>query len=179
MKNMKSILEITALLPILLSASLSVKHSPAQSATPPLWPDAKDSRIQIAQSQSLASSCDAAFDQMLTSLTEGRSLSVASQFTRETSENYSDYPEGRSLLHTIAIQGTASASIMNSPQFLLNISESFFAGCSTAGAITIVNLNSVASVETIGLVDGQPTFFECAQGIITSRIPWGYHDCSP
>ncbi len=179
MKSTKAIAEITVSLSILLSASLSIKPLSAQGAVSSPWSNLADSQIRTTQSQSSTSECDAAFNQMLTSLTEGRQLSIASQFSRETSENYSDYPEGRSLLHTVAIQGSASDSVMNSPQLLLNISESFLNGCSTAGAITVVNLNSVAGVETVGLVDGRPTFFECTQGIVTTRIPWGYHDCSP
>lgn len=180
MKSIKAVLAITKPFSVLLFASLNANLASAQNSTFSLRAYPTDSQIKIAQTQPTSPSCEAEFAQMLTSLTDERQLSISSRFTRVTSENYTGYPVGRSVLHTIAIQGSASASIMNSPQFLLSTIGSFFEECSTAGAITIIDLDSrLASAETIGLVDGQPAFFECAQGIVTTQIPWGYHDCSP
>ncbi|MEO0768395.1 MAG: hypothetical protein AAFY72_03025 [Cyanobacteria bacterium J06649_4] len=160
MKSTKAALGITGSLSTLLSVFLSVDSFSVQA-------------------QATIPNCTAAVNQMQTSLIEGRQLSIPNQFTRVSSDVYVDYPAGRSVLYTLFISGAASSSIMNSPQLLISVTESFLSECDTAGAVSIVDLDSIAGVETIGLVDGQPTFFECTEGIQATRIPWGYHDCSP
>ena len=131
--------------------------------------------------QASTSGCDVAIAQLRSSLTDGRQLSIPYQDTKEA---YGEYPEGRSVIYSLGIQGAAGSSVLNSPQLLLSLGEAFLNNCSTAGAVSIGYYASSIG-ETIGIVNGRVALFECAEnigirprGARTREIPWGYHYCS-
>ncbi len=160
-----------------ISAQTTVSPAPALSQQPQST-TANSSQPSIKQGSE--SDCDEALNQLKRGLTEGRQLSVPYQVEQEA---FGDYPEGRPIIYTVAMQGPATASVFNSPQLLLNLSKSFIEKCDSAAAVKIGRYQT-GQHAIFGLVEGQVTLFGCAENLgfeLGARgeqaIPWGYDFC--
>lgn len=125
--------------------------------------------------------CNTALAQLKQDLVDGRQLSIPYQTELEA---YGDHPEGRSVIHAIAMEGAATFSVLNSPQLLASLSASFLQNCSSASAVQFALYQS-GERRIVGLVGNQIINFQCAGEAYRStqsgpgrRPPWGYYQCS-
>lgn len=79
--------------------------------------------------------CTAAIANAQKRIETGRSVEVIVR-SSEISQEYPDHPADRLYQYKLLLQGNASESIMNSPQFMKLIAEPIINNCNTVGLVT-------------------------------------------
>ena len=159
-----------------VSSHLSILSISTRSA----WIDASTKQLSIPRSSDRA--CDAALAQLKQRLIADRQLRVPAQWEGEV---YGNSPEGRPIVYSVAVEGPAAASVLNSPQLLQEISTAFINECDLAAAVSI-GLYRAGGGDIFGIVEGQVKRFGCAEDIgiepgpmvVDRPMPWGYHYCT-
>ncbi|MBX2862237.1 MAG: hypothetical protein KTR27_01675 [Leptolyngbyaceae cyanobacterium MAG.088] len=153
-------------------AFVAVFFIPITSASADISP------IVSKQSTPAQEQCKAALASVVTSLEEGRDVKVADISASNLSEIYQGYPSGLQLGVTLALDGGAADNVMNSPQFMTNISAQLIDQCQGVGLVKF-NRYYTDWNESFGLIDGSVTqFSQCVEPRVGGRyLEWGQRYC--
>jgi hypothetical protein len=123
-------------------------------------------------------------------LQKGRKIQIVKHVSgfRDISEDYPDYPAGRSQEYLFAMKGAAVESVLNSSKIMENISTKIIRNCSSIGSVTF-GLSNSGFFRTVGLFpDDRIKIFNCAEDLGISydprkreprtRLKWGVYYCS-
>jgi hypothetical protein len=128
-----------------------------------------DSNVVITQ-------CNAVVADVKQKISEGRSVNVTIE-SINVAKLYPDYPRRHPLGYVIRLEGRASTTIMESPQFLSTVTEMILSRCPPASLVEF-NIDHTDWIRTFGMIsNNQFKEFECIFPRDKKEITWGYQIC--
>lgn len=139
---------------------------------------ANRSTVVPKQSTSAQQQCEDVLAGVVGSIQEGRDAQVADIAASNLSEIYRGYPAGVEVGVTLALDGSAADDVMNSPQFMTNISAQLINGCQGVGLVKF-NRYYTDWNESFGLIDDSISqFSQCVEPGEGGRyLEWGQRYC--
>lgn len=122
--------------------------------------------------------CKDTLTSVVGSIQDGRDAQVADISASNLSEIYRGYPSGVELEVTVALDGRDADNIMNSPQFMTNISTQLIDGCQGVGLVKF-NRYYTDWNESFGVIDGTVSQFSQCVAPSGGRqyLEWGQRYC--
>lgn len=126
-----------------------------------------------------AQRCDSTVEAAQQRIKEGRTINTEYSY-RKIDEEFEDYPNGRPDELWFRISGPAAVTVMQSPQFMNNISKEVISGCPTISSV-VFNISRSDYTRTFGLLSGgsvgefQCIFFDRNSPVIEAS--WGTRIC--
>ncbi|MFS0518508.1 hypothetical protein ACEYW6_27965 [Nostoc sp. UIC 10607] len=131
-----------------------------------------------AQKVAVKEDCTATINAAQSRIAEGRNVEVSIR-SQDISESYPDHPESRPYNYLFLMEGAATDSIMNSPQFMKLIANNVINNCGSVSSVTFA-LNQSGWNYSIGLLsNGKIDFFDCIEHEdYNVKLNWGQQYCT-
>jgi len=129
-----------------------------------------DSNVVITQ-------CNAVVADVKQKISEGRSVNVTIE-SINIAKLYPDYPRRYPLGYVIRLEGRASTTIMESPQFLSTVTEMILSRCQPASLVTFAVEQTDWDITFGRIGDNRFKEFECIYpSLERQEVTWGYRIC--
>ncbi|MEO1124640.1 MAG: hypothetical protein AAFX95_11200 [Cyanobacteria bacterium J06639_16] len=120
--------------------------------------------------------CRAAFTEAVNTIENGRRVEVVDIVSIDLSRGHRGYPANAPVGIILAMEGQATADVLNSHQFMNNISSQIIEDCQPVSLVEF-QMYSTDWAETYGLVNGNVVLFSCIEAGIGANPRWGQVVC--